>query len=72
LWKHFDTKVAQVKTTATPSVMVTLMMHQYLETPHLERTRNTLEFRKKYKQKFPELYKISLKYLCVAATSVSS
>lgn len=23
LWKHFDTKVAQVKTTATPSVMVT-------------------------------------------------
>ncbi|XP_008182397.1 zinc finger BED domain-containing protein 1-like [Acyrthosiphon pisum] len=28
LWKHFDTKVAQVKTTATPSVMVTLMMRQ--------------------------------------------
>lgn len=32
--KHFDTKVAQVKTTATPSVMVTLMMRQYLEMPH--------------------------------------
>lgn len=72
LWKHFDTKVAQVKTTATPSVMVTLMMRQYLEMPHLERTKHPLEFWKKYKQTFPELYEISLKYLCVPATSVPS
>jgi len=61
LWKHFDTKVAQVKTTATPSIMVTLMMHQCLEVLHLERTKNPLKFWKKYKQTFPELYKISLK-----------
>lgn len=67
LWKHFDTKLAQVKTTATPSVMVTLMMRQYLEMPHLERTKNPLEFWKKYKLTFPQLYKISMKYLCVPA-----
>lgn len=70
LWKHFDSKLAQVKTTATPSVMVTLMIRQYLEMPHLERTKNPLDFWKKYKLTFPELYKISLKYLCVPATSV--
>lgn len=72
LWKYFDTKLAQVKTTATPSVMVTLMMRQYLEMPHLERTKNPLEFWKKYKLTFPDLYKISMKYLCVPATAVPS
>lgn len=72
LWQHFDTKLVQVKTTATPSVMVTLVMRQYLEMPHLERTKNPLEFWKKYKLTILELYKISIKYLCVPATSVPS
>ncbi|KAF0702725.1 zinc finger BED domain-containing protein 1-like [Aphis craccivora] len=48
------------------------MMRQYLEMPHLERIKHPLEFWKKYKQTFPELYKINLKYLCVPATSVPS
>jgi len=46
LWQHFDTKLAQVKTTATPSVMVTLMMRQYLEIPHMEKTKNPLVLEK--------------------------
>jgi len=44
LWQQFYSKLAQAKTTITPSVMITLMLRQYLEIPHLERTKNLLIF----------------------------
>lgn len=72
LWQQFDSKVLQVKTTITPSVMSTLMLRQYLDIPHLERTKNPLEYWQQYKQTFPEMYKLSLKYLSIPATSVPS
>ena len=48
------------------------MLRQYLEIPHLERTKSPLIFWQQYKQTFPEMYKLSIKYLSVPATSVPS
>lgn len=48
----------QVKTTLTPGVTVTLMLCQYLEMLHLEKTKNPLEFWNQHKQTFPELYNL--------------
>lgn len=44
LWQHFDIKVAQVIKVIIPSVMVKLMLSQYLEMLHYEKIKNQLEF----------------------------
>lgn len=72
LWAFFDEKIAKRKTTITPATTGTLILKQYLELPYLQRSKNPLEFWKKHKNIFPELYKMQLKYLCIPGTSVPS
>lgn len=66
---HFY-KVAQVKNVINPNGSATLMIRRYLETPHLHRVRNSLQFRKQHKSTFSELYASHLKYFCIPATSM--
>lgn len=70
LWKQFDTKVSQIRTTPSTGISAALIMRQYLEIPYLNRQQSPLDFWKKYKNTFPELYKLQMKYLSVPATSV--
>jgi len=39
---------------------------------YLRKPKNPLEFWQQHKETFPDLYKLSLKYLCIPATSFSS
>jgi hypothetical protein len=71
-WEHFDNKVAQIKSTLSPSITSNLIIRQYLEMTLLNRKKNPLEIWKQYKNKFPDLYNMQLKYLCIPATSVPS
>jgi hypothetical protein len=51
LWEHFDNKVAQVKSTLSPSITSNFIICQYLEMTLLDRKKNPLEFWKQYKNK---------------------
>ncbi|CAG9840713.1 unnamed protein product [Diabrotica balteata] len=72
IWAFFDSKMEKVEnsTSKTSSAFVTIK--QYLQLPYLKRLDNPLEFWKKHKIIFPELYELALKYLCIPATSVPS
>ncbi|CAG9833257.1 unnamed protein product [Diabrotica balteata] len=72
IWSHFDHKLAKAKSLSTPTSTVTVILRQYLEMPHFERKKNPMEFWKKYKSTFPELYYLAKKYLSIPATSVPS
>eukprot|EP00102_Acyrthosiphon_pisum_P010151 XP_008178343.1 PREDICTED: zinc finger BED domain-containing protein 4-like [Acyrthosiphon pisum] len=68
IWDHFDNKVSQVQSSSSPFITSTMIIRQYLEMPLLDRKKNSLHFWKQYKNTFPELYKMQLKYLCIPAT----
>lgn len=72
LWKQFDTKVSQVRSTLSTGITASLIIRQYLEMPYLNRKQSPLDFWKKNKNTFPELYMLQMKYLSVPATSVPS
>ncbi|XP_008178503.1 zinc finger BED domain-containing protein 1-like [Acyrthosiphon pisum] len=72
LWKQFDTKVSQVRSTLSTGITASLIIRQYLEMPYLNRKQSPLDFWKKNKNTFPELYMLQIKYLSVPATSVPS
>lgn len=72
LWAHFDTKLLGRKSLFTPMSTVTLIIRQYIEMPPIDRKTNPLEFWKKHKLLFPELYELAMKYLCIPSTSVPS
>jgi len=42
LWKHFDNKVAQVKTTSSPNITSTLIIRHYLEITLLDRKKKPI------------------------------
>lgn len=68
LWEHYDSKLSHVTSVIRPDVSAILMVHQYLELPHLQRGQNSLDFWKQHKHTFPEIYKLQLKYLCNPAS----
>jgi hypothetical protein len=72
LWKQFDTKVSQIRSTLSTGITASLIIRQYLEMPYLNRKQSPLDFWKKNKNTFPELYMLQMKYLNVPATSVPS
>ncbi|XP_025418959.1 zinc finger BED domain-containing protein 4-like, partial [Sipha flava] len=72
LWKQFDTKVSQIRSTLSTGITASLIIRQYLEMPYLNRKQSPLDFWKKNKNTFPELYMLQMKYLSVPATSVPS
>jgi len=72
LWKQFNTKVTQIRTTPSTGISALLIIRQYLKNPYLNRKQSPLDFWKKYKNTFPELYKLQMKYFRVPATSVPS
>jgi len=72
LWKQFDTKVSQVRSTLSTGITASLIIRQYLEMPYLNRKQSPLDFWKKNKNTFPVLYMLQIKYLSVPATSVPS
>ena len=47
-------------------------LERYQEEPNLKAQDNPLEFWKKYKEVYPVMFKLALKYLCVQATSTAA
>lgn len=58
--------------TETPTSTALIKVRQYMELSYLERKLNLLEFWRDRKQIYSDLYEMSLKYLSISATSVSS
>ncbi|KAE9528899.1 hypothetical protein AGLY_012474 [Aphis glycines] len=44
LWKQFDTKVSQIRSTLSTGITASLIIRQYLEMPYLNRKQSPLEF----------------------------
>jgi len=64
--------VSQVRSTLSTGITASLIIRQYLEMPYLNCKQSPLDFWKKNKNTFPELYMLQIKYLSVPATSVPS
>lgn len=72
IWQHFENKTTSGEVITTPSTWAMIPVKQYVELPLLDRKQNPLKLWKLKKDIFPELYKLSQKYLCVLAISHQS
>lgn len=72
IWESFDRQVQSLQVNPTPQANLTAAFEHYKDMPYEPRTSNPLLFWKKNELLFPELKNLSLKYLCVPATSVPS
>uniref|UniRef100_A0A1X7VSP8 HAT C-terminal dimerisation domain-containing protein n=1 Tax=Amphimedon queenslandica TaxID=400682 RepID=A0A1X7VSP8_AMPQE len=72
LWRFFDQRVAEVRSTLLPSTDTFAEVQQFLRMPILCRKADPLQWWKRNEKAFANISKLATKYLSILATSVPS